>query len=65
LFVLLVELENDYIVGAYSEGKLYPKMISNKDGILFSLSRKEYFEPIEKNKGVLKYDEYYIIFGNS
>ena len=40
-------------------------MVSERDGMLFSLSGKEVFEPVEVNKGVVKYDDYYLIFGNS
>lgn len=64
-FVMLIELEDEYVVGGYSEGKLYPKMVSDKDGFIFSLRKKEVFEPVEPNKRVVSYDDYYVIFGNS
>ena len=64
-FVMLIELEDEYVVGGYSEGKLYPKMVSDKDGFIFSLTKKEVFEPVEPNKRVVSYDDYYVIFGNS
>jgi len=40
-------------------------MISDKDGFIFSLTKKEIFEPVEPNKRVVCYDDYYVIFGNS
>ena len=40
-------------------------MVSEKDGVLFALSSKEVFEPVVHKKGVVKYDDYYLIFGNS
>ena len=41
--LLIVELENGHRVGGYSEAKLQPKMQSNKDGLLLSISNKEAF----------------------
>jgi hypothetical protein len=40
-------------------------MVSDRDGLLFSLTKKEVFEPVEANKRAVLYDEYYVIFGNS
>jgi hypothetical protein len=39
----IVRLANGYIVAAYSQGKIYPKMVADKDGILISLTNKEIF----------------------
>lgn len=33
--------------------------------MLFSLTKKEVFDPVEVNKRAVVYDEYYVIFGNS
>jgi hypothetical protein len=40
-------------------------MTSDRDGIIFSLTQKEVFEPVDPNKRVVVYDDYYLIFGNS
>lgn len=62
---MIVKLVNGLIVGGFSEGKLYPKMVSDKDAIIFSLSKRECFELIEAGKKAVTYDENYIIFGSS
>lgn len=43
LFVL-VKLVNGSIVAAFSQNKIYPKMVPDKDGLLISVSNKEVFE---------------------
>lgn len=40
-------------------------MTSDRNGLLFSLTKKEVFELVEQNKRAVVYDEYYVIFGNS
>ena len=63
--LLIVELENGHRVGGYTEAKLQPKMQSNKDGLILSISNKSSFELVEPNRRAVTYDNYYIIFGNS
>jgi len=63
--VVLVKLINGYIVGAWSEGSFQPKMVSEKDGLIFSLTNRKIFEPLERNRRAVAYDDYFLIFGNS
>ena len=39
----LVRLVNGYIVAAYTQGKVYPKMVADKDGIIMSVTNREVF----------------------
>lgn len=63
--VVIVKLKNGKIVGAWSEGSFQPKMVSDKDGLIFSLTHRKAFEPIERNRRAIAYDDYFLIFGNS
>ena len=63
--MLLLKLENGWICGGYSESSFYPKMISDKDGIIFSVSAQECFQLKTQNKRAITYDDFFIIFGNS
>jgi hypothetical protein len=40
-------------------------MVSDKDGLLFSLTNRKVFEPLKANSKVITYDEFFLIFGNS
>ena len=63
--VLLVRLKSGVIVAGYSEGAFYPKVISDRDGLLMTLTYQNAFELKTPNKRAITYDDYYIIFGNS
>jgi type II secretory pathway predicted ATPase ExeA len=36
--VLVIKTKAEVYIAAYSEGAFYPKMVSNKNGLLFSLT---------------------------
>jgi hypothetical protein len=42
--VLIVEVYNGHLLAGYSEGSFYPKMASNKDALIMSLTNKKSFE---------------------
>jgi hypothetical protein len=63
--VVIVKLVNDYTLGAWSEGSFKPKMVSDKDALIFSLTNRKAFEPLERNHRAITYDDYFLIFGNS
>lgn len=64
-FVMLLKLQNGWICGGFSEGSLIPKAVSDKNGLIFSLSAQQNFELKTKNKKAICYDDFFIIFGNS
>ena len=63
--VLLLKLENGWVCGGYSEGPFIPKTTSDKDGLIFSVSAREFFKLKNKNKRAITYDDFFVIFGNS
>lgn len=63
--VVLIKLKNGWTCGGYSEGGFIPKHQSDKDGLIFSLTMRKFFELKVRNKKAITYDEFYIIFGNS
>ena len=63
--VVIIQLPNDYFMAGYSEGAFAPKMVSDKDALLFSLNHRKTFRLGENNRRAITYDEYYLIFGNS
>jgi len=63
--VLVVKLVSGFYLAAYYEGALKPKHVSDKEGLIISLTNQQYFTTVERNKKATVYDEYYIIFGNS
>lgn len=42
-----------------------PKMVSDRDGLIISLTNRKFFTLVAENKRAIIYDEYYLIFGNS
>jgi hypothetical protein len=64
-FLLVVQLANNFLFAAFSQGPLIPKTASDKDGVILSLTNRLVFEPAEKNRRVVTYDEFYLIVGNS
>ena len=52
-------------MGGWTEGSFYPKMISEKDGLIISISSKSFFELREKNRRAIAYDDFFLIIGNS
>lgn len=63
--VLVVKLANGNAVAAWSEGPFYPRMTSDKDGLIISLTNRRAFEPLKANIKAITYDEFYLIFGNA
>ena len=53
------------VIAAYSEGPFYPKMTSDRDGLLIAVTYQNSFELRTPKKRAITYDDYYIIFGNS
>ena len=38
--VVLVKLSNEYMLGAWTQGAFVPRVVSDKDGLIFSLTTK-------------------------
>lgn len=53
------------MLAGFTEGGFRPKKISDKSGLLFSLTNRKMFVLVEENKKAITYDDYYLIFGNS
>lgn len=62
--VVIIKLVNGGCVAAYSEGQ-FKRETSTKDGLIISLTNREYFTLVEKNRRAITYDDFYLIFGNS
>ena len=65
--LLLVEMVNGHILGAYCDGELINgTMYSTENGFLFSLTNKKIF-PSQKShySRTMVYDDRHIVFGNS
>ena len=62
---MLLKFTNGWICGGYSEGPFYPKVIPNKNGVIFSISAQQSFELKVKDKKAITYDDFFVIFGNS
>jgi hypothetical protein len=63
--LVLVELANGNIVAGYYHGKIFPKMVADKDALLISITNREVFELTETNRRGVVYDDYFFIIGNS
>ena len=61
----MIKLANGYVLGAWTQGSYHPKMVSDKDGLIFSLTNKKVFELRELNKRAIAYDDFFLIVGNS
>ncbi len=62
---MVVKLLNGYFLAAWTQGGFKPKTVSDRDGLLFSLTNRRAFEPAKPNARVVAYDDFFIIFGNS
>jgi hypothetical protein len=58
-------MKNGNYIAAYSEGSFESQKISQRDGLIISLTNQEVFTLLEKNRRAITYDDYYLIFGNS
>lgn len=63
--VVIVKLINGYYLAGYAEGFFKPKTVSDKDGIIMSLTNRKCYFLVERNRRSITYDDYFIIFGNS
>ena len=63
--VLVIRLVNGYCLAGYYEGAFKPRQMSDKEGLIISLTNQKYFTTLERNRKATVYDGYYIIFGNS
>lgn len=63
--MVLVKLVNGYVLGGWTEGSFYPKMVSEKDGLIFSVTNKKVFNLKEKDRRAISYDDFFLIIGNS
>lgn len=41
---MIVELANGALIAGYYHGKIYPKMLADKDALLISITNREVFE---------------------
>lgn len=62
---MVIKLNNGYMTAAYSEGAFVPKMQSDRDGLIFSVTNRKLYTLREHNRRAISYDEYFLIFGNS
>lgn len=60
-----MKLPNGFIVGGYYDGKIHPKVVSDKDALLFCVTNRQTYELIEANRRGIAYDEFFFIIGNS
>jgi hypothetical protein len=63
--VVVIKAASGEVFGGWSEGPFYPKMTSDRNGIIFSLTNRKCYDLAQHNKKAISYDDYYIIFGNS
>lgn len=63
--VLLIKLQNGYVLGAWSEGPFLPGTMSQKDGLIFSLTNRKSFYLKKASTKAISYDDFFLIFGNS
>ena len=61
--MLIVKLPNDYFIGGFSEGGFEPKAVSDKDGLLFSITNRLVFPLLNANSRAIANDEYFLVFG--
>ena len=65
--LLIMALENNFIIGAYSEFGFNEITKEINQGFLFSITKKEKYHVAErfKSKSICLYNEFFIIYGNS
>jgi hypothetical protein len=63
--VVLIKTVTGWVVSGYSEGSFYPKMNSTKNGLIISITGREYFGLKIANKRAIAFDDFFLIFGNS
>lgn len=63
--LVIIKLQNGFLTAAYSEGAFVPRVQSDKDGLIFSVTNRKVYTLREHNRRAISYDEYFLIFGNS